>query len=318
MKLSIITINYNDAIGLQRTLDSVRSQTFTDYEQIIVDGGSSDSSISILKDEVSKLTSPSGDGRAISAFGEIYGKPTTSKKKDSKTASLLKQENLEHSWRYTSERLKIVSEPDKGVYDAQNKGIQMATGEYCFFLNAGDVFCSENVLERIFVNKEQGVKNKEADIIYGNEPVVEKGKRVGYCKGVENPTFLDLYNSCMKHQATFISRELFNRFGMYDINLRIVADWEWFFRVIAFHDDVTLQYVDVDVANFDNEGVSNRSPELCREERQMVLDRYMSKRMQADYVLLAKYHNLRYIDKSKILVFFQRIIGKIGKMLYKK
>ncbi len=271
MKVSIITINYNDVTGLQRTLDSVRSQTYTDYEQIIVDGGSDDGSIDVI---------------------------------------------LSNLQTFEPSSLAWVSEPDKGVYDAQNKGIEMASGEYCFFLNAGDVFCKNTVLEQIFASQESGVKNQ--DIIYGNEPVVENGQRVGYCKGVENPTFLDLYHSCMKHQATFIRRELFEQFGMYDINLRIVADWEWFFRVIAFHDDVTLQYVDVDVANFDNEGVSNRSPEQCRKERQMVLDRYMSRRMQADYALLAKYHNLRYVDKNKMLVFFQRMIGKIGKILYKK
>ncbi len=278
MKLSIITINYNDAAGLQHTLDSVRSQTFTDYEQVIVDGASCDGSVDVIRSNVQKL--------------EGY-------------------------------KVKWISEPDKGVYDAQNKGIEMASGEYCFFLNAGDVFCSENVLERIFENQEAPLSSPHdgggcsPDIVYGNEPIVEKEVQVGYCKGVENPTFLDLYNSCMKHQATFIRRELFERFGLYDINLRIVADWEWFFRVIAFHDEVTLQYVDVDVANFDNEGVSNRSPKRCREERHVVLDRYMSKRMQADYALLAKYHNLKYVDKSKLLKFLQRIIAKIGKILYK-
>ncbi len=273
MKLSIITINFNDVEGLQRTLDSVRRQTYKEFEQIIVDGASTDGSVDVIRSNVQKL------------------------------------EGCKVRW---------VSEADKGVYDAQNKGIEMATGEYCFFLNAGDVFCSENVLERIFETKDKRQKIKDAEIIYGNEPVVEKGKQVGYCKGVENPTFLDLYNSCMKHQATFIRRELFERFGLYDINLRIVADWEWFLRVIAFRDEVTLQYVDVDVANFDNEGVSNRSPELCAQERQIVLDRYMSKRMQADYALLSKYHNLRYIDKSKILVFLQRFIGKIGRIIYGK
>ncbi len=274
MKLSIITINFNDAAGLQRTLESVRNQTFTDYEQIIVDGASTDGSLEIIHN--------------LMANSE---------------------------WR-TPHPLKWVSEPDRGVYDAQNKGIGMATGEYCFFLNAGDVFCNDTVWERIFVNQESGVKSQ--DIIYGNELVVEKGKRVGYCKGVKNPTFLDLYNSCMKHQATFIRRELFERFGLYDINLQIVADWEWFFRVIAFHDDVTLQYVDVDVANFDNEGVSNRSPKRCREERQVVLDRCMSKRMQADCALLSKYYNLRYVDRNNILRFLMRVVGKVGKMLFKR
>lgn len=261
MKISIITINYNEASALQQTTDSIRSQTYQDYEHIIIDGGSIDESVAYIK-----------------AYAKAY--PS----------------------------LKWVSERDRGVYDAQNKGIGLAEGEYCFFLNAGDVFASSQVLENMFSMQAQ------VDLLYGNLKVVQKGKLVGYCKGMEQPTFLDLYNSCLKHQATFIKRSLFERFGMYDASLRIVADWEWFFRVAAFHDDVTLEYKNVDIAEFDNNGISNRSPQLCNEERQMVLDRYMSKRMQEDYLLLTKYRNIRYIEKAHLYNLF-RIIGKCAKLL---
>lgn len=261
MKLSIITINYNEAIALQQTIDSVRSQTYQDYEHIIIDGGSTDESVAYIK-----------------SYAEIY--PS----------------------------LKWVSEQDKGVYDAQNKGIERAEGDYCFFLNAGDVFASVQVLEKMFSLPAQ------SDLLYGNLIVVQKGKQVGYCKGVEQPTFGDLYNSCLKHQATFIKRSLFEHFGVYDASLRIVADWEWFFKVAAFHDDVILEYRNVDIAEFDNDGISNRSPQLCREERQMVLDRYMPKRMQEDYLLLTKYRNVRYIEKAHLYNLF-RIIGKCAKLL---
>lgn len=261
MKLSIITINYNEAIALQQTIDSVRSQTYQDYEHIIIDGGSTDESIAYIK-----------------SYAEIY--PS----------------------------LKWVSEQDKGVYDAQNKGIERAEGDYCFFLNAGDVFASTQVLEKMFSMPTQ------ADLLYGNLKVVQKGKQVGYCKGVEQPTFLDLYNSCLKHQATFIKRNLFERFGMYDASMCIVADWEWFFKVAAFHDDITLEYRNVDIAEFDNDGISNRSPKLCSEERQVILDRYMPKRMQKDYLLLTKYRNIRYIEKVHLYNLF-RVIGKCAKLL---
>lgn len=263
MKLSIITINYNEASALQQTIDSVRLQTYQDYEHIIIDGGSTDESVAYIK-----------------AYAEVC----------------------------TS--LKWVSERDKGVYDAQNKGIERAEGEYSFFLNAGDVFASTQVLEKMFSMPTQ------ADLLYGNLKVVQKGKQVGYCKGVDQPTFLDLYNSCLKHQATFIKRSLFERFGMYDASLRIVADWEWFFRVVAFHDDVTLEYHNVDIAEFDNDGISNRSPQLCEEERQLVLDRYMSQRMQEDYLLLTKYRNVRYGSKSKIFETMYRVISKLAKYRY--
>ncbi len=265
MKLSIITVNYNEATALRRTIDSVHFQTFRDYEHIIIDGGSTDESVACIK-----------------AYAEVY--PS----------------------------LKWISERDKGVYDAQNKGIELAEGEYCFFLNAGDVFVSSQVLENVFSMPTQ------ADLVYGNLKVVQNGKQVGYCKGVEQPTFLDLYNSCLKHQATFIKRSLFERFGVYDASLRIVADWEWFLRVAAFHDDITLEYRNVDIAEFDNNGISSRSPQLCKEERQLVLDRYMSRRMQEDYLLLTKYRNVRYIDKNLLARLVLRIIGKLMRLIYER
>ena len=197
-----------------------------------------------------------------------------------------------------------VSEPDNGVYEAQNKGIRMTTGDYCFFLNAGDVFCDEHVLTQMFQDK------PTADIVYGNEIVVDAdGRRVGYCKGVENPTFLDLYQSCMKHQATFIHKSLFDKYGMYDDSLRIVADWEWFLRIIAFHDDVTLQYKNIDVTFFEAGGFSYTHPEICKAENAIVRKRYMSsKRMQADYDFFCRYERLRDAERYTILHFLLKAI----------
>lgn len=185
-------------------------------------------------------------------------------------------------------QMHCISEPDKGVYDAQNKGIRKASGDYCLFLNAGDVFASDDVLSKVFAD------DPTDDIIYGNEIVVDiDGNIDGVAKGVENPSGLDIYKSCMKHQATFISRSLFDKYGMYDAELRIVADFEWFLRVLMFHDDVTLRYVDVDVSRFNNDGISYHHPELCAKERQLVLDRHLSRRQQRDYELLGKLHNFR-------------------------
>lgn len=260
MRLSIITISFNNLAGLQRTVASVTAQTWHDWECIVVDGGSSDGTQQWL----SGLHQPA---------------------------------------------LRWISEPDGGVYDAQNKGIRMAKGDYCFFLNAGDVFCTDDVLERMFVEEEC-----RGDILYGNEVVVDAaGKRVGYCKGVEHPTFLDLYLSCMKHQATFIHRDMFARYGCYDDTLQIVADWEWFFRVIAFHNEVTLLYRDVDVSLFENTGISYHVPDLCAAERQTVLDRYMSRRMQEDYILWAHYPHLRKAAGDRLLEKILRCVNKMAK-----
>ena len=219
----------------------------------------------------------------------------------------------------TSSPIIWISEKDRGVYDAQNKGIRLAQGEYCYFLNAGDTFCADDVLERMFSPSQNSLPFREgvgvsSDILYGNEIIVDgNGQCVGIARGVENPSFVDLYNSCMKHQASFIRRELFERYGMYDTDMRICSDFDWFFRVIAFHDDVTLQYMDVDIAYFENTGLSYHSPELCAKERQQILDRYMSKRMQRDYLLLGRYPRLSRVGDNRMVKLLLRIANKLLK-----
>lgn len=261
MKLSIITITYNNAEGLCRTIQSVQSQTFRDFEHIIVDGGSTDGSVDLIREYADSA----------------------------------------HIMRW-------ISEPDNGVYDAQNKGIRIAQGEYCYFLNAGDTLCANDRLEKMMMHAGE-------DIVYGNEIIVDgKGKQVGIARGVENPSFVDLYNSCMKHQASFIRRSLFDKYGMYDADMRICSDFDWFFRVIAFHDDVTLQYKDVDIAYFENTGISHHNPELCAKERQQILDRYMSKRLQRDYLLLDRYPRLSRVgDDNKVVKLLLRIANRLLK-----
>ena len=291
MKLSIITITYNNAEGLRKTLASVASQTFRDFEHIIVDGGSTDDSVDIIRQYA--------DNEAIRSENS-------------------KADNLASSPHHLITSLPIawISEKDRGVYDAQNKGIRLAHGEYCYFLNAGDTFCADDVLERMFSPNSliASSPNRLPDILYGNEIIVDgNGQRIGIARGVVNPTFVDLYNSCMKHQASFIRRSLFDKYGMYDADMRICSDFDWFFRVIAFHDEVTLQYKDVDIAYFENTGLSYHAPELCAKERQQILDLYMSKRMQRDYAVLGKYPRLSRVGENKIVKEILRIANRLLK-----
>ena len=302
MKLSIITITYNNVEGLNRTIQSVQSQTFRDFEHIIVDGGSTDGSVEIIRQYA--------DSEAI----RPEGYKATRQEKNGKADDTLPNCPIASS--PNRHEICWISEKDRGVYDAQNKGIRLAHGEYCYFLNAGDTFCADDVLERMFLPNSLIVSspNRLPDILYGNEIIVDgNGQRVGIARGVENPSFVDLYNSCMKHQASFIRRSLFDKYGMYDADMRICSDFDWFFRVIAFHDDVTLQYKDVDIAYFENTGVSYHSPELCARERQQILDRYMTKRMQRDYLLLGKYPRLSRVGENKIVKLLLRIANRLVK-----
>ena len=302
MKLSIITITYNNAEGLRRTIQSVQSQTFRDFEHIIVDGRSTDGSVEVIREYA--------DNEAIGPEGY----KATRQEKNGKADDTLPNRPIASS--PNRHEICWISEKDRGVYDAQNKGIRLAHGEYCYFLNAGDTFCNEHVLELIFkpLTFNLSPLTSTPDILYGNEIIVDgNGQRVGIARGVENPSFVDLYNSCMKHQASFIRRSLFDKYGMYDADMRICSDFDWFFRVIAFHDDVTLQYKDVDIAYFENTGVSYHSPELCARERQQILDRYMTKRMQRDYLLLGKYPRLSRVGENKIVKLLLRIANRLVK-----
>ena len=263
IKLSIITINYNNASGLKKTLESIACQRFSDYEQIIIDGGSTDESVKIIQN---------------------YSQTT-------------------------KQQLIWVSEPDSGVYNAQNKGIQRASGEYCLFLNSEDYLINEQVLDLVFE------KEITEDIIYGNLVVISKNTKIGTCKGKNHITFLDIYSSLIKHQASFIKRDLFIKYGFYDENLKIVADWAFFFKVIGFH-NISLKYVDIDIACFDNNGISNNNPELCKKERQLILDQYLPAIMQEDFILLQKYKGVRLIDQSRWGKFLFRVLAKILKILH--
>ena len=299
MKLSIITINYNNTEGLRKTLTSVALQTFRDFEHIIVDGGSTDESVEIIRQYA--------DSEDIRLEGY---KAIRKENSDADNIASLPHHLI------TLSPITWISEKDRGVYDAQNKGIRLAHGEYCYFLNAGDTFCADDVLERMFSPNSliSSSPNRLPDILYGNEVIVDgAGQRVGVAQGVETPSFVDLYNSCMKHQASFIRRSLFDKYGMYDADMRICSDFDWFFRVIAFHDDVTLQYQDVDIAYFENTGLSYHSPELCTHERQQILDRYMSKRMQRDYAVIGKYPRLSRVGENKIVKLLLRIANKLLK-----
>lgn len=296
MKLSIITINYNNAEGLRKTFASVASQTFRDFEHIIVDGGSTDESVDIIRE----YTSANGAQRGGCQTGQKSQKSQTGRTKE-------------------CPQIRWISEKDKGIYDAQNKGIRLAHGEYCYFLNAGDTFCKNDVLERMF--SPNSLISSSPHIIYGNElelAYTDKGPKVrARAKGVENPSFVDLYHSCMKHQASFIKLELFERYGVYDDTMRMDADWDWFLRVIGFN-DIKLEYRNIDIAYFETNGYSYTHPEVERQETEIILNRYMpSKLMQQDYVLFSRYKYLREADKIPFLRFCMRVIMKIAKIQQK-
>ena len=228
MKLSIITVNYNDAEGLERTIKSVISQTFHDYEFIIIDGGSIDGSVDVIK----------------------------------------QYENHIDYW---------VSEKDGGIYPGMNKGLRQAKGDYLNFMNGGDCYHSEDVLEKIFALE------TDADIITGTHS--ENGVRN---VGKDGVTMLDLYKWAIDHQASFIRREVALRHP-YDEKYRIVSDWKFFIEALVF-DNCSFYYTDTIVVDVDMKGISNTNIDLDKQERDAVLHNLFPVRVLKDYQLLASIH----------------------------
>lgn len=228
MKLSIITVNYNDAEGLERTIKSVISQTFHDYEFIIIDGGSTDGSVNVIN----------------------------------------QYESYIDYW---------VSEPDGGIYPGMNKGLRQAKGEYLNFMNGGDCFHSEDVVEKVLA------LGSDADIITGTH--FDNGLRN---VGKDGVTMLDLYKWAIDHQASFIKRDVALRHP-YDEKYRIASDWKFFIEALIF-DNCSFFYTDTIVVDVDMKGISNTNFELDRKEREEVLKELFPPRVLDDYKLLASIH----------------------------
>lgn len=239
MKLSIITINRNNAAGLRKTMESVFSQTYRDFEYIIIDGASTDDSVDIIRDYSRRFEI--GDLRL--------------------------------------ENFKWISEPDTGIYNAMNKGIEIAEGRrvvnpfnrsersecenkvikdgYVLMLNSGDYLVDEHVIERIIPELDG------TDIVQGNviEDYPDKTIRYrGY--GKSDLSFIDVMDANFPHQAMFIKLSTMEKYGFYDDSYKKGADTYFLITALGLG-NATYRYVDIDITNFDINGIT-RDPKWCK------------------------------------------------------
>jgi glycosyltransferase involved in cell wall biosynthesis len=145
----------------------------------------------------------------------------------------------------------LISERDEGIYDAMNKGIRAARGEWVYFLNAGDLFYDERVLEDIFAGRDLG----ETDLIYAKVQTLNEPTGIDYVAGepVTFKSFFSRYPIC--HQATFTRRSVFDRIGTYNTRYKLAADTEWFARFFRQQPGRAL-YIDRIVAYYDIQGTT--------------------------------------------------------------
>ena len=249
-KLSIITINYNNAKGLKRTIESVINQTYKNIEYIIIDGGSSDESVEVINEYKNKLA---------------Y----------------------------------CISEKDNGIYHAMNKGILISSGNYLIFLNSGDYLC-ENVLEKVF-----SAKHTE-DILYGNMKINWGGNNITDGIMPNKITLEHMVKDTLWHPVSFIKKELFNKFGLYNTDYEIVADYDFFFKNIIVNKSSNV-HLNCFITEYNVEGFSSLPSNKVKEkaERLKVIKTYLSDE---------ELKNINYLFVEKKETLFMHVFKRFKKI----
>ncbi|MCC6207813.1 MAG: glycosyltransferase [Gammaproteobacteria bacterium] len=204
--ITIVTVTYNCAPTLEDTIKSVLSQSYENLEYIIIDGGSSDGTLDIIRQYEDRIS----------------------------------------YW---------ISENDNGIYDAMNKGIRAATGEYVGMLNADDYFSSADVLKWV----SEAMDSQEVDAVHGNLDIVDKNNVRRTLRHYRlkhfNPKHLR-FGIVPAHPTFYCKKELYDKVGPYKTNYRVAADSEMITRILVKY-SARLGYIDRSMVKMRSGGVSN-------------------------------------------------------------
>jgi glycosyltransferase involved in cell wall biosynthesis len=249
MTLTIITINYNNAHGLKKTMNSVLNQSFIDFEYIVIDGDSTDNSIEVLQS-------------------------------------------------HKDERLQWISEPDLGVYNAMNKGIFRATGEYLLFLNSGDFLISNTILETVIPKIDFSCSFNTCNLLLDGET-----KRLR--KYPKKISFSYLVSSSVSHPSTFIKSVMFEKYGLYNEKNKIISDWEFYFKTLGLNGE-SYHKIDETLTVFDMCGISSNGENLTliSEEKEAVYKKYLSAIYESEFDIY-NFNNFR--NPSKRIKLLMKI-----------
>lgn len=269
--LSIITVNFNNNDGLRDTLSSIKKQTFSSYEHIIIDAGSTDGSLKTIKQYA---------------------------------------ENNSHVTFW-------ISEPDKGIYDGMNKGIDHANGEYLYFLNTGDLL-TDDVLIKIYFDGTQ--------YIYGDVKVTFSSDKAVDIKSPFplDPVFIILKDTIC-HQVCFIHHSLFQN-QRYRIDYILASDWIHIVDNIILK-ECSYKHIPVCIAEHDGNGISATSGSLGVDERERwiresIPTAFYSSLLELDQIR-KELHELQDSEFSKIIPIightrkFSKRAKKLVLFLYK-
>jgi len=212
---------------------------------------------------------------------------------------------------YSSRLDYAVSEPDSGIYNAMNKGIRVATGDYIMFLNSGDSLIDNTVLEKIHLEL-----NGQYDIYYG-DILHNEGNKQEIRTFPKKLNFAFFYEQNISHQASFIKAKLFKDIFLYNEGFKIVSDWEFFVYAICKR-DASYKHIDCVIVSYDGVGISSdvKNQLAITKERDISLNKYFPEFVKDyDYLKEIKFkkaEQFMYIKKHpiayKILKGFMNII----------
>ena len=234
LRITYVTITYNAASVLQRTLDSVLSQDYPDILHLIIDGASTDATMQLVDAYIDR-SNAADNGHSI----------------------------------------QVTSEPDKGIYDAMNKGLRSITGDYVCFLNAGDFLPASDTVSRIV----EKVGDQSPAVLYGDTDIVDGEGRFLHHRRLAPPEHLSWKSfrqgMLVCHQA-FYARTDFAIATPYDLRYRYSADVDWCIRVMkaAAKENVPLLNLKMVVANYTEEGQTTLHHRDSLWERYHVMERH--------------------------------------------
>lgn len=223
MKISVITATWNSGKTIGDTLRSVLNQSFTNIEHIIKDGGSKDDTLEICKNFEQKYYADGDKGRTIN----------------------------------------ILSDNDKGIYDAMNQGVKAATGDVIGILNSDDFYTSDDVLARV---AEEFANNPELEAVYGDIHFV-KDENLKKCTRYFSSRYFRpwalRFGFMPAHPSFYVRREVYEKYGLYDLDFRTSSDFEMMVRLFV-KEKIHARYINKDFVTMRAGGESTAGLEAKR------------------------------------------------------
>lgn len=180
------------------------------------------------------------------------------------------KETLDVFEKYKDRMTVFISEPDNGIYNAMNKGIKLAKGNYLNFLNAGDCYTDSEVLANV-------VDKLDCDIVTGDLRLINPDGTSSLWKAENKVDNRLLIAGTLPHPSSFIKKELFEKYGGYNETNKIVSDWEKWIEFFKIH-KCSYQHINHICCDFNLDGISSRNIELCNKERKRIINKYFTQK----------------------------------------